>query len=179
MHHHRDGVSGSSLVCVIEEPEAVWSRTLSAVVNSEWWLSRGNPAVLFLAGPLVYKNLSAVNGPRLIPLPFVCKWLSLFVFSDFLVVLRLDLVSGPRFGGSHFQRLGGAQLGFITRILPRPFTSNKHTGDVKQNKVRRKAVNNSKLLFFICIRWLFGFFLTDFLTLVPMRNIVFCSLKAL
>lgn len=28
-----------------------------------------------------------------------------------------------------------------------PFTSNKHTVDVKQNKVRRKAVNNPKLLF--------------------------------
>lgn len=108
---------------------------LSAVVNSEWWLSsltKRKSSCIVLAWSVVYKNLSPVDGLCLIQFSFVCKSLVLFVFFDFLVVLfSLSPSRVVRDPSSLFASL---QLGFITRILPHPLISDKHIGYVYQSR---------------------------------------------
>lgn len=140
MHHDRDRVSESSLVCVIGENQRLLGlEPLSSVVNSEWWLSsltERKSSCIVLARPLVYKNLSAVHGLRFIQFSFVCKSLVLFVFFPFscCVTLRVGPSLQPTLWGKPSSVFVACSWVSLPRLLPHPFISNKHTGYVYQSR---------------------------------------------
>lgn len=95
VHHHRDGVSGSSFVLLLGNQRRSGLELLSAAVNSEWWLSsltERKSSCIVLARPLVYKN------------PLSVGWFSFLLcanhsfclyFSHFLVVLSCESARSP------------------------------------------------------------------------------------
>lgn len=70
---------------------------------------------------------------------FFCVQITRFVciFSIFLLCYALSQPSlRPMLSRKPSSVFCCLQLGFITRLLPHPFTSNKHTGYVYQNRVK-------------------------------------------
>lgn len=128
----------SSFICVIEgwrggaggasDQRLLGLEPLYTVVNSERWLSsltERKSSCIVLARPLVYKNLSPVDGLCLIQFSFVCKSLVLFVFFRFSCCVTLRVgpsLSGLCCEGSHPVSLRPA-AGFHYPAFATPFDS--------------------------------------------------------
>ncbi|MED6232056.1 hypothetical protein ATANTOWER_019559 [Ataeniobius toweri] len=104
------------------------------------------PSCIVLARPLVYSNPCSADGPRSVPLSFLCADDS-FCLCFLIFLLCYMSESHPCYPARPLAPLWRKPVGVsavdswvsFTQLLPHPFTSNKHTEDVGQQTERMKS----------------------------------------
>lgn len=127
-HGRRDGVSESSFICAVGEPEAFFGPGTPLHFGKQWVMiivayREEIQLYCFNAAACLQEPPSSVRA-ELDSLCF-CVQITHFVciFSIFLLCYSVSALCWRE----DIQCLCGLQLGFITRLLPHPLISNKHT----------------------------------------------------